>query len=156
MFIAYDQALTTISSLLQHMNEDPSIRPRVLSLDFSYCAIVRAVFEEFRTVYESGEVLLTIENPSLRDRIRLLCNPQPLNLVIATNYPEPLEPHSVPHFYHPLITVEDGLTFTLLPTYQSLILADFVDVCLVVLYSSSISLRYLNPPGSTPVSSFSC
>lgn len=141
MFLVYDTALTKIASLLPQVSSNPSIRIHLLSLDFSYSTIIRVLFEVLNKKYdieegEEGE----IDSSSYRERLSLHCISQRMNLTIKWESPS-LQLISIPHIhlFCRFVGPSDGLTFTVFPIYQTLVIADFVEVCLV-------DTCYLVPP----------
>ena len=153
LFLAYDNALSKIASLVQQVSSDPSIRPHVLSLDFSYSSTIKVVYEEFTKAFDSEEGEAA-NGDSLRDRIQQLCTPQPMNLALDDCFAgRTFTLHPLPRVFYLMVNEDDGLTFTPLPSYQSLVISDFVEVGVAKDSDCSICWSCLNPPGSMPASS---
>lgn len=133
--------MMTLASLLPQLGSNPSVRAQLLSLDFSYSAIVRVIYEEVTAKYnvEEGEMGEEENTTSMRTRLRACCPNSPLGLSVAWSLDSPLPEVSLPHlhFFYRMVNTADGLTFTVLPSYQSLVISDMVEV--TIIYSSYIA-----------------
>lgn len=133
--MGYDDALMALASLLPQLGSNPSVRAQLLSLDFSYSAIIRVVYEEVTTKYnaEEGEMEEEENSSSMRTRLRACCPDTPLDISLTWSLDSALPEVSLPHlhFYYRMVNTADGLTFTVLPSYQSLVISDMVEVTII-------------------------
>ena len=92
------------------------------SIEFGYYSIFKVIFDSIHPKLNSEN---TLEEPESISHF----TSSPLNLPLVVQPVDEEVNGMVDHFYYQIVgEVADGLTFDLLPSYQSLIIADYVEV----------------------------
>ena len=127
--------MTTVSSLIPQVTTNPSIRIHLLSLDFCYSAVIRVIYEVLNIEYEKeeGEEDNDETPDSHRCKLRQYCMNNRINYHLLWQYSPSIPSSSITpicdHFLYSILSSSDGISFTVLPIYQSLIIQEFIEVC---------------------------
>ena len=149
MFFSFDNALTTVSSLIPQVTTNPSIRIHLLSLDFCYSAVIRVIYEVLNIEYEKEEGEEEEEEgetqDSHRSRLRQYCMSNRINYQLSWQFTPDISTtiSLCDHFIYPILSSSDGVSFTVLPGYQTLLIQEFIEV-----YFPSILFHFIASPYS--------
>ena len=140
--------MTTVSSLIPQVTTNPSIRIHLLSLDFCYSAVIRVIYEVLNIEYEKeeGEEDNDETPDSHRCKLRQYCMNNRINYHLLWQYSPSIPSSSITpicdHFLYSILSSSDGISFTVLPIYQSLLIQEFIEVCFLSLHLHLLAYSY--------------
>lgn len=119
--------------MIPQVTTNPSIRIHLLSLDFCYSAVIRVIYEVLNIEYEKEEGEEEEEGEtqdSHRSRLRQYCMSDRINYQLSWQFTPDISTtvSLCDHFIYPILSSSDGVSFTVLPGYQTLLIQEFIEV----------------------------